>query len=371
MIPFFTFEHQHRQIREASLAFLTKCYDSNWYIMGKSVAAFEQAFAAHIGTAHCTGVANGLDALCLSLRALGIKAGDEVIVPSNTYIATWLAVSYCDATIVPVEPDAGTYNIDPVKIEAAITPKTRAILPVHLYGQACDMDAIMAIAEKHHLYVVEDCAQSHDACFNGKKTGTFGHINAFSFYPTKNLGALGDAGAIVTDDPALAGIVNALHNYGSQKKYYNDFIGVNSRLDEMQAGLLEIKLPLLAAWTAERSRIAALYLERLKDIPSLVLPKIAPGAGHVWHIFMIRTIGRDALQDYLSENGIGSMIHYPVPPHLQQAYGHLGYKKGDFPLAEEIAATCLSLPLYIGMDIESIEKVCQVIRHFHLEKAFL
>lgn len=367
MIPFFTFEHQHRQIRKASLAFLEQCYDSNWYIMGKSVEVFEQSFAAYHDSKYCIGVANGLDALCLSLMALGIKAGDEVIVPSNTYIATWLSISYCGATIVPVEPDPGTYNIDPAKIEAAITPRTRAILPVHLYGQACEMEAIMHIAGQYGLFVVEDCAQSHDARFKGKRTGTFGHMNAFSFYPTKNLGALGDAGAILTNDAGLAEKVRALHNYGSRKKYYNDYIGVNSRLDEIQAGILQIKLPLLASWTAERQQIAALYLQLLTDIPELVLPQVADGAGHVWHIFMVRTSRRDALQDYLTSKSIGTMIHYPVPPHLQEAYRHLEYRQGDFPVAEEMAATCLSLPLYIGMEEVAVKHVCDAIRDFYFK----
>jgi dTDP-4-amino-4,6-dideoxygalactose transaminase len=367
MIPFFTFEHQHRQIREASLAFLEQCYDSNWYILGKSVAAFEQSFAAYNHSRFCIGVANGLDALSLSLTALGIKAGDEVIVPSNTYIATWLAISYCGGTIVPVEPDPGTYNIDPAKIEEAITPRTRAILPVHLYGQACDMEAIMNIAGKYDLFVVEDCAQSHDACFKGQKTGTFGHINAFSFYPTKNLGALGDAGAILTNDAGLAEKVIALHNYGSRKKYYNDYIGVNSRLDEIQAGILQLKLPLLASWTVERRRIAEMYLQLLADIPGLILPRVAEGAGHVWHIFMLRTDRRDALQAYLASKEIGTMIHYPVPPHLQEAYRHLGFKQGDFSVAEEIAGTCLSLPLYIGMEEVDVKQVCDEIKRFYFK----
>jgi dTDP-4-amino-4,6-dideoxygalactose transaminase len=367
MIPFFTFEHQHRQIREASLAFLEQCYDSNWYILGKSVAAFEQSFAAYNHSRYCIGVANGLDALSLSLAALGIKAGDEVIVPSNTYIATWLAISYCGATIVPVEPDSGTYNIDPAKIEAAITPRTRAILPVHLYGQACDMQAIMKIAGKYDLFVVEDCAQSHNACFKDQKTGTFGHINAFSFYPTKNLGALGDAGAILTNDAGLAEKVRALHNYGSRKKYYNDYIGVNSRLDEIQAGILQIKLPLLTSWTVERRRIAEIYLQLLAGIPGLILPRIAEGAGHVWHIFMVRTDRRDTLQSYLASKDIGTMIHYPVPPHLQEAYRHLGFQPGDFPIAEEIAATCLSLPMYIGMEDVDVKRVCDAIQRFNFE----
>lgn len=363
-VPFLSFEATNAQIREEMFQAFEQVYDSKWYIMGKSLEAFEKEYAEFSKSTYALGVANGLDALIIALKALGIQKGDEVIVPSNTYIASWLSVSYCGATPVPVEPNIATYNIDPSKIEAAITARTKAIMPVHLCGQACEMDAIMAIAKKHNLYVVEDNAQAQGALYNNKITGSIGDINATSFYPGKNLGALGDAGGITTNKEELFRFAKTYRNYGSEKKYYNEMQGVNSRLDELQAAFLSVKLRHLAAWTAERQNLAAAYDRLLADCPSIILPKTAEKASHVYHLYIIRSKKRDALQAFLQGKGIGTLIHYPVPPHMQEAYKELGYKKGDFPLAEEIASTCLSLPLYIGMKAGELEYVAAMIREF-------
>ena len=367
-IPFLSFEPQHAAIKAEMQAAFEQVYDSYWYIMGASLTTFEAEYAAFNQTAHAIGVSNGLDALHLSLMALGITKGDEVIVPSNTYIATVLAVSYVGATPVFVEPDINTYNIDPKKIEAAITPRTKAIMPVHLYGQACEMEAIMQMAEKHGLFVIEDNAQAHGATFNGKLTGSWGHVNGTSFYPGKNLGALGDAGAVTTNDPELAQKVKVLRNYGSKVKYQNEVIGHNMRLDELQAALLSVKLKHLMNWTAQRQQIAQWYNEALAGIAHITLPEIKEGATHVYHIYLIRTPHRDRLQQFLTDNGIGTLIHYPIPPHLQKAYEHLGYTKGAFPIAEEIAETCLSLPLWPGMDKEVIIFIAKTITSFIVGK---
>lgn len=344
----------HSAIKAEMQEAFERIYDSYWYVMGHAVTKFEQEYANFNQTQHCVGVSNGLDALHLALKACGVGDGDEVIVPSNTYIATVLAVSYVGAKPIFVEPNVHTYNIDPSKIEVAITSKTKAIMPVHLYGQACEMQQIMDIAKKYHLFVIEDNAQSQGATYNGKITGSWGHLNGTSFYPGKNLGALGDSGAVTTDSDALAKKIKVLRNYGSQKKYYNEVIGHNMRLDELQAALLSVKLKYLKDWTAQRQQIASWYDEALQGVGDLVLPTIATGATHVYHLYVIRTKKRDALQNYLNENGIGTLIHYPIPPHLQEAYKHLGYKKGDFPIAEELAETALSLPLWPGMTIEHI-----------------
>jgi dTDP-4-amino-4,6-dideoxygalactose transaminase len=298
------------------------------------------------------------------LKIAGINSGDEVIVPSNTYIATWLAVSFLGAKPVPVEPIIDTYNIDPDKIEAAITEKTKAIIPVHLYGQACKMDRIMDIAQRNNLKVIEDNAQAQGAMFNGKLTGSFGDINATSFYPGKNLGALGDAGAITTNNDNYAHRARRLRNYGSDKKYYNKEIGHNMRLDELQAALLSVKLKYLREWTNQRQQIAAWYDESLNGVGDLILPKVAPNATHVYHLYVVRTNRRDELQKYLTVNGIGTLIHYPVPPHLQEAYNDLGYKKGDSPIAEAIAETCLSLPIWPGMAHDEVGQVSLTISKF-------
>jgi dTDP-4-amino-4,6-dideoxygalactose transaminase len=332
--------------------------------MGKAVDHFEKEYAIFNHVEHCISVSNGLDALHMALKALDIGTGDEVIVPSNTYIATLLAVSYVGATPVLVEPDINTYNIDPSNIEKAITHKTKAIMPVHLYGQACQMDAIMSIAKKHALYVIEDNAQAHGASFQGKLTGSFGEVNGTSFYPGKNLGALGDGGAVTTNDASLAQKIKLLRNYGSEIKYHNEVIGYNKRLDEMQAAFLSVKLNYLPEWTRQRQQIAQWYTEALKQCGDIILPVTHQDATHVYHLYVIRTQQRDALQTHLTEQGIGTMIHYPIPPHLQPAYASLGYTKGSFPVAEEIADTCLSLPLWPGMTAEEVGIVANNIHAF-------
>lgn len=361
-VPYLSFEYQNQIIKEEILRSFENFFDSKWYILGENVRRFEKAYAAYNQTTHCIGVSNGLDALHLSLKSLNIGKGDEVIVPSNTYIATALAVSYTGATPVFAEPNMETYNIEPEKIEDAITSRTKAIMPVHLYGQACEMDRIMEIAKKHSLYVIEDNAQSQGATYNGKLTGNFGHVNGTSFYPGKNLGALGDAGAVTTNDEKIAGRIKMLRNYGSEKKYYNEEIGFNMRLDECQAGFLSVKLKYLDEWTKQRQQIAEWYNKALAGVEEIILPKIASGATHVYHIYLIRTRERNKLQLWLHENGIGTLIHYPVPPHLQKAYKNLGYKTGDFPIAEEIADTCLSLPLWPGMKEIDVTFVSETIK---------
>jgi dTDP-4-amino-4,6-dideoxygalactose transaminase len=365
-IPFLSFEPMHAALKTEMVNAFESFYDSYWYVLGERVKQFENEYAAFNNVAHCIGVSNGLDALHIALKTLNIGPGDEVIVPSNTYIASALAVSYVGATPVFVEPNSRTYNIDPRRIEGAITPRTKAIMPVHLYGQACEMAAIMAIAEKHGLYVVEDNAQSQGASFNGKLTGCWGNINGTSFYPGKNLGAFGDAGAVTTNNSALAHKTIVLRNYGSQKKYYNEVIGHNMRLDEVQAAFLSIKLQHLDEWTSQRNEIAGWYGEVLEEIPEMILPKIANGATHVYHLYVVRHPERDRLQRYLTEKGIGTLIHYPIPPHLQEAYAHLGHKKGDFPIAEEIASTCLSLPMWPGMVKEQVLFVAEAIKKFQV-----
>ena len=356
----------HTAIRAEMQAAFQTVYDSNWFVMGKHVESFEKKYAHFNQVAHCIGVSNGLDALHLALNALGVGEGDEVIVPSNTYIATLLAVSYVGATPVLVEPNINTYNINPSNIEKAITNKTKVIMPVHLYGQACEMDAIMLIAEKYGLYVVEDNAQAHGAAFQNKLTGSFGDVNGTSFYPGKNLGALGDAGAVTTNDDTLAQKIRILRNYGSEIKYHNEVIGYNHRLDEMQAAFLSVKLSYLNEWTKQRQQIAQSYTETLKNIGDLILPVTHPEATHVYHLYVIRTQHRDALQHHLTNHGIGTMIHYPIPPHKQNAYTSLGYQKGDFRIAEEIADTCLSLPIWPGMCIEDVNQIVSIIKNFFI-----
>jgi dTDP-4-amino-4,6-dideoxygalactose transaminase len=335
---------------------------SAWYILGKEVTAFEDEYAQFCGTSRCIGLNSGLDALILAIRAIGIGERDEVIVPANTYIATVLGITENGATPIFVEPNE-YYNLDPNKIEASITPKTKAILPVHLYGQACQMDKIMEIAEKHGLFVIEDCAQSHASFFKKKITGSFGTIGCFSFYPTKNLGAFGDAGAIVTNNDDLAEKVSMLRNYGSKVKYYNEIEGVNSRLDEIQAALLKVRLSHLGELTEERKKIANRYIQGIKN-DAIILPQTVDGADHVYHLFVIRSKQRDDLQKHLKNVGIQTQIHYPVPPHLAECYQHLGYKKGDFPITEKYAAESLSLPLYNGMTDEEIDYVIDAVNKF-------
>ena len=363
-IPFLSFEIINRQIKLEMTSTFETVFDEAWYIMGKQLTAFEQEYAVFNKVQHAIGISNGLDALHIALKSAGVGPGDEVIVPSHTYIATVLAVSYVGARPVFVEPNPFTYNIDVTKIEAAITSRTKAIMPVHLYGQSCNMEAIERIATKHQLFIVEDNAQAHGATWNQKITGSWGHINATSFYPGKNLGALGDAGAVTTNDASLAAKASVLRNYGSVKKYHHEVIGYNQRLDELQAAFLRVKLNYLQEWTLQRQTIAAQYNELLKNIGDLVLPAVAPEATHVYHLYVVRTLQRDALQMYLHEKGVGTLIHYPIPVHLQEAYQSLGYQKGSFPFAENIASTCLSLPIWPGMKTEMVEEVCKHIACF-------
>jgi dTDP-4-amino-4,6-dideoxygalactose transaminase len=364
-IPFLDFGPQHTPIRADVLAAIERVYDSHWYVLGNEVARFEREYAIFNQVVQCVGVANGLDALMLALRALEIGPGDEVLVPANAYIATWLAVTRVGATPVGVEPELTTSNLNPDLLEAAITPRTRAIMPVHLYGQACRMDVLLALAGRYGLDVVEDNAQAHGAAFKGRPTGSFGRVNGTSFYPGKNLGALGDAGAVTTNEVALAQRVRVLRNYGSQQKYYNDELGYNSRLDELQAAVLAAKLPHLADWTAQRQQLAACYNAHLANLPELQLPTVAVGATHVYHLYVIHTKQRDALQAFLTKHGIGTLIHYPVPPHRQPAYASFNLPAGTFPITEVLAATCLSLPLWPGMSAAQVETVACLVRKFY------
>lgn len=362
-VPFVSFLPLEQELDQELRAAFERVYSRSWYINGQEDSTFEKAFAAFCGTEYCVGTGNGLDALMLALKTLGVHEGDEVIVPSNTYIATALAVTYVGATPVLVEPDIRTYDIDPSKIEAVITDKTKAIMPVHLYGQPCDMDPIFALAEKYNLYIVEDCAQAHGATYKGKKVGSFGDAAGFSFYPGKNLGALGDAGAVVTNNRDLAEKVRALGNYGSDYKYHHIYKGNNSRLDEMQAAFLSAKLPYLDRMNEERRRIASIYLEGITN-PDIILPYVKPDVIPVWHIFVVRCKRRDELENYLREKNIGTNKHYPIPIHLQECYKDQGYQQGDYPIAEEISATELSLPMYYGITDDQVRYVIDALNHF-------
>lgn len=350
----------HEQAADLTAAF-QRVLQSGWYILGQEVERFEQRFAAYCGAAQGIGVANGLDAIMLVLKASGIGPGDEVIVPSNTFIATWLAVSQCGATPVPVEPVEATYNLDPARVAAAITPRTRAIVPVHLYGQPADMDPLLALAAQHGLLVLEDAAQAHGARYRGRRSGALGHAAAFSFYPGKNLGALGDAGGITTSDAALAERIRTYRNYGSQKKYHNLVQGFNSRLDEMQAAFLNVKLDALDDGNARRRAIAARYGELLAG-SGLLLPQVPEWAEPVWHLYVVRHPQRDALAAKLAEQGIGTIVHYPIAPHRQQAYAELGFKEGDFPIAEAIHREVLSLPIGPHMTLAQADEVAAAVR---------
>lgn len=342
-VPFLNISKMHQDIMQEIDGAFDSVVRGSIYIMGSELAAFEEEFAEYCGVQHCIGVGNGLDALHLILRAMDIGEGDEVIVPSNTFIATWLAVSYAGATPVPVEPDEKTYNIDPARIEAAITKNTKAIMPVHLYGQPADMDPIFEIAARHNLKVIEDAAQAHGARYKGKRTGGLGDAAGFSFYPGKNLGALGDGGAVTTNDAELAARVRQLRNYGSQIKYSHEFKGFNSRLDEMQAAFLRVKLRKLDEWNGRRKVIAEMYLKGLADLSDLTLPYVPDWADPVWHVFVVRTSKRDQLQKYLEYQGIQTLIHYPVPPHKQGAYKEMSYLA--LPLSERLHNEVLSLPM--------------------------
>ncbi len=357
-VPFNDFISSYRELKTELDAAYFRFMESAWYVLGKEVEAFEQEYAAYCGAKYCVGVGNCLDAMHLVLRAWGIGPGAEVIVPSNTYVATWLAVSYAGATPVPVEPDPRTFNLDPDRIAAAITPRTRAIMPVHLYGQPADMDPVMALADKHGLKVLEDAAQAQGARYRGRRVGSLGHAAGHSFYPTKNLGALGDAGAITTDDAELADKVRMLRNYGSRQRYYNEVKGVNSRLDELQAAFLRVKLRHLDDWNERRRKIARYYLAQLATLNSQLKVPFAPEwADPVWHLFVIRHPERDVLQKKLAEAGIGTLIHYPVPPHRSGAYAGAALADGAFSLAEDIAHSVLSLPIGPHLTMEQVQKV--------------
>lgn len=364
-VPFVSFLPMEHELNKELCTAFERVFGSSWYIGGKEDEFFEKNFASYIGTEYCIGCGNGLDSLMLSLKALGIGFGDEVIVPSNTYIATTLAVTYTGAIPIFVEPDINTFNINPLNIEEKITKKTKAIMPVHLYGQPCEMDSIMEIANKYNLFIVEDCAQAHGATYKNKKIGSFSNIAGFSFYPGKNLGALGDAGAVVTNNKKFAEKVRALGNYGSDYKYHHIYQGHNSRLDELQAAFLNVKLSHLDRMNKDRQRIAQRYLLEIKN-PLIILPKVIDYVEHVWHIFSIRSPKRDQLEKYLNDNEIGTNKHYPIPIHLQKAYANLGFKKGDFPIAEEISNTQLSLPIYYGMKDEQITYIIEKINSFSL-----
>lgn len=362
-VPFVSFLPMERELETDLRGAFNRVYKRSWYINGVEDKAFEDAFAKYCGIKYCVGVGNGLDALSLALIALGIKEGDEVLVPSNTYIATALAVTYVGAVPVFVEPDIRTFNINPINIEEKITEKTKAIMPVHLYGQSCDMDPIIEIAKKYNLYVIEDCAQAHGASYKGQKVGTFGDVSGFSFYPGKNLGALGDAGAIITNNKEIAAQVRALGNYGSDYKYHHIYQGKNSRLDEMQAAFLAAKLPHLERTNEERRRIAGRYLNGIKN-QEIILPFVPQYTKPVWHIFGIRCKRRNELEKFLNDAGIGTNKHYPIPIHLQECYRNFGFEDGDFPIAEEISSTELSIPMYYGMTDEEIQYVIDKVNEF-------
>lgn len=363
-VPFLDLKAPYRELKEEIDDAFARVMASGWFVLGEELAAFEKEFANYCEAAHCIGVANGLDALHLILRALEIGAGDEVIVSSNTYIATWLAVSYAGATPVPVEPVEQTHNLDPARIEAALTPRTKAIIPTHLYGQTADMDPINELAARHGLRVIEDAAQAHGARYKGRSAGSLSHAAAFSFYPGKNLGALGDGGAVVTSDAALADKVRRLRNYGSQVKYRHDVKGFNSRLDELQAAILRIKLRHLEHWNERRKVIAAYYLEGLADVPGLRLPEVPSFAEPVWHLFVVTHPERDKLQAALANDGIGTLIHYPIPPHLSGAYQNPKSRTRDFGIAEALARSVLSLPIGPHLDRGSQDAVIASIRRY-------
>lgn len=363
-VPFVSFLPMEKELNTELREAFERVFANSWYIEGQEDDKFEKEFAAFCNTSFCVGTGNGLDSLMLSLKALGIKEGDEVIVPSNTYIATALAVTYCGAKPVLVEPNIRTFNINPSLIEEKITDKTKAIMPVHLYGQPCDMDPIMEIAKKHKLYVVEDCAQAHGAKYKGQVIGSFGDAAGFSFYPGKNLGALGDAGAVVTNDEKIATMVRSLGNYGSDYKYHHIYKGNNSRLDEMQAAFLSAKLPTLDKVNENRRVTARKYLEGIKN-PSVILPYVNPDTNPVWHIFGIRCKRRAELEKFLNDKEISTNKHYPIPMHLQECYKDLGFNKGDFPIAEEISETELSIPMYYGMTDEEVQYVIDAINEFN------
>ena len=363
-IPILDLKPAYDEVRSELDAAYHRVMESGWVLLGKELEAFESEYAASIGVKHCIGVANGLEAMQLVLIARGIGPGDEVIVPSHGYIATYLAVTHAGAKPVPCEPDTRTYNLDPNRIEDLITPRTKAILPIHLYGQTADMVAINRIARERGLFVLEDAAQSHGARCHSREAGTLGDAAGVSFYPSKNLGAMADAGAVTTSDDALADKIRHLRNYGSKVRYHHEFLGLNSRLSELQAAFLRVKLPRLAEWNTRRAKLAARYIQRLNMIPGIVLPFVPAWAEPAWHLFVIRTRERDALQKHLAASGIGTQVHYPIPPHLSGAYRDAGWKRGDFALAEQFAGEVLSLPIGPHITLEQVDDVSDAIAAF-------
>ena len=370
-IPFLSLAHQHARIRTEALEILTNVYDRNRFILGKELETFEQEYARFSNSSFCVGVGNGLDALYIALKACGIGSGDEVIVPAHTFLATWLAVAKTGAKIIPVEPDPMTFNIDVEKLAPLMTKKIRAVVPVHLYGQSCNMSALLTLAREKSIFVIEDNAQAHGATWDGKVTGSLGDCGATSFYPVKNLGALGDGGAIVTSNSDLAQYALRYRNYGFEKKNVAREAGINSRLDELQAAFLRIKLKYLNDWNNQRIELASLYLKNLQGIGDIILPAALSQARHVYHLFVIRTAKRDELRKYLTDRQVETAIHYPIPPHLQECFKDLGYKKGDYPITEAIADTALSLPLWPGLEAEQVEYVCDLIRKFFTNPTLL
>ncbi len=368
-VAFLSLADQVRELRPQLDEAMRRVLDSGWFLLGKELEAFEGEFAAYVQAKHCVGVANGLDGLHLALRACGIGAGDEVIVPSNTYIATWLAVSQVGAVPVPVEPDARTCNLDPARLAAAITPRTRAVMPVHLYGQPADMDAILAVTRPRGLRVIEDAAQCHGARWRGRRIGAHGDAVAWSFYPTKNLGALADGGAVTSDDPGIADRLRVLRNYGQRERYVCEVQGLNSRLEELQAAILRVKLAHLDAWNARRTRIAGRYLRELAGLPDLQLPQVADGAEPVWHLFTVRHPRRDALKAALLAAGVQTIVHYPIPPHRQQAYAGLALAAGSLPIAETIHRDILSLPIGPHVSDEDVGQVIAAMRQAALQSS--
>jgi len=368
-IPFLSLAHQHARIRTEALEILANVYDRNWFILGKELETFEQEYARFSNSSFCVGVGNGLDALYIALKACGIGSSDEVIVPAHTFLATWLAVAKTGAKIIPVEPDPMTFNIDVEKVASLITKKIRAVVPVHLYGQSCNMSALNSLIHEKSIFVIEDNAQAHGATWDGKITGSFGDCSATSFYPVKNLGALGDGGAIVTSNGDLAQYAVRYRNYGFEKKNVALEAGINSRLDELQAAFLRIKLKHLNDWNNQRIELASLYLKNLQGLGDIILPAAPPQARHVYHLFVIRTSKRDELRRYLTDRQVETAIHYPIPPHLQACFKDLGYKKGDYPITEVICETALSLPLWPGLEAEQVEYVCNLIKKFFTNHA--
>jgi dTDP-4-amino-4,6-dideoxygalactose transaminase len=363
--PFLELLPTYQELRPELDAAYQRVMNSGWYLLGPELEAFEAEFAAFCQAKHCIGVGNGLDALHLIVRAYGIGPGDEVIVPAHTFIATWLAVSYAGATPVPVDVEPHYFNMDVAKVEAAITPRTRAIMPVHLYGHPADMDPLRRVAAKHGLKVIEDAAQAHGTQYRGGSTGCLGDAAGFSFYPGKNLGAFADAGAIVTNDGELAAKARKLRNYGSAVKYHHDEQGINSRIDELTAAILRVKLSHLPQWNQRRTQIAARYATGLHGVPGLSLPQTAPDCVHAWHLFVVRHPQRDRLKAWLAEAGVGVLIHYPIPAHLSTAYQSLGYRSGAFPVTEEIAQTIISLPIGPHLAPAQVEHVIQSLGVFH------